>query len=555
MFLLAGTSLAAGNPPETTNTQRLASSPAPIVAPAAPPALVVLYNQPVAILRSPLYGYSPEQRVRSLESRLIRLIDEGKLGPITTQRTSEGMAILIGGSQGFTIAEGDADQLAGETLEEATQLAVSRLESIFRLIKEETSWSYLLTATAWAVGLTALFLLVIWIEVRTWRWLRPRVERLQHQWKRRADEKGLFMLNQLSSLLVSTGRVAFWIAAILVTYEWLALVLRQFPYTRPWSEHMTGYFLAVLKPIATGMIRWLPDVVVIAFILAIAKFLVWLVRMLAIGIRSGRISASWIDVGSVRPTSRILIVVVWLFAVVMIYPYLPGSQSAGFRSVAVFVGLLVSLGATGVVGQLLGGFVLMYTRTLKTGDYVRIGDQEGLVESIGFMSTRLRTIKNETINIPNAVIMGVVTTNYSRLADSEGVFVSASVTIGYDTPWRQVHAMMIRAAERTQGLRKTPSPVVWQRSLSDFYAEYELNIALETPEQRIAVMSALHANIQDEFNEHGVQIMSPHFMANPPEKVWVPKENWCQPPATALVEIPHTVENGRKQRTGKERPS
>lgn len=523
-----------------------------MVAPVAPPAVVVLYNQPVVVFRSSLYGYSPEQRARGLESRLVRLIDQGQLGPITTQRTSEGMAILIAGSQVFTITEGDSDQLAGETLEGATQLVVSRLEAVFTLIQEETSWTYLLTASTWAVGLTALFLLVIWIEVRAWRWLRPRMERLQHQWKRKADQKGLHLLNQVSSRVVSVGRVLFWVFAVLVTYEWVALVLRQFPYTRPWSEHMTGYFLAVLKPIATGILRWLPDLVVIAFILAIAKFLVWLVRMLAVGIRSGRISATWIDAHSVRPTSRILIFVIWLFAVVMIYPYLPGSQSAGFRSVAVFVGLLVSLGATGVVGQLLGGFVLMYTRTLKTGEYVRIGDQEGLVESVGFMSTRLRTIKNETINIPNALVMGVTTTNYSRLAETEGVFVSASVTIGYDAPWRQVHALLIRAAERTEGLRPTPAPVVWQRSLSDFYAEYELNVALTTPEQRIAVMSALHANIQDEFNEHGVQIMSPHFMANPPEKVFVPREKWHQPPATAAVEIPHTVQDGRKQRTKRE---
>jgi small-conductance mechanosensitive channel len=173
----------------------------------------------------------------------------------------------------------------------------------------------------------------------------------------------------------------------------------------------------------------------------------------------------------------------------------------------------------------------MYTRSLKVGEYVRIGDHEGTVESIGFMSTRLRTRRNEVINIPNAVLMGTVTTNYSRLAENQGVMASTTVTIGYDVPWRQVHAMLLRAAQKTPGLKKPPEPFVWQRALSDFYVEYELNFNLEDPQQRLPVLSALCANIQDEFNEHGVQILSPHFMANPPEKVCVPKEKWHEPPA------------------------
>ena len=143
----------------------------------------------------------------------------------------------------------------------------------------------------------------------------------------------------------------------------------------------------------------------------------------------------------------------------------------------------------------------------------------------------LRTRRNEIINIPNAVLMGATTMNYSRMAETEGVMASTTVTIGYDAPWRQVHAMLLRAAEKTAGLKKPPEPFVWQRALSDFYVEYELNVALADPQQRLPVMSTLCANIQDEFNEHGVQIMSPHFMANPAEKVWVPKDKWHEPPA------------------------
>jgi small-conductance mechanosensitive channel len=213
------------------------------------------------------------------------------------------------------------------------------------------------------------------------------------------------------------------------------------------------------------------------------------------------------------------------------YPYLPGSDSDAFKGVSVFVGLLLSIGSAGTVNQAVSGLMLMYSRALRVGDFVQIGETMGTVVTLGMFSTRIRTNLGEIVSLPNAVIVGTTTKNYSREEETGGVLLATTVTIGYNAPWRQIHAMLIEAAHRTEGLLEDPPPRVLQRSLSDYYVEYMLGARIAEPNRRIAVLDELHRNIQDVFNEYGVQIMSPHYVADPAEKVWVPKENWYEPPA------------------------
>jgi len=168
----------------------------------------------------------------------------------------------------------------------------------------------------------------------------------------------------------------------------------------------------------------------------------------------------------------------------------------------------------------------MYSRAMKIGEIVQTGEYYGKVVEIGFFSTKIQTMKNEEINIPNSVLMGSITKNYSRLSKSQGLIAHTAVTIGYDASWRQVHDLLLRAAEKTEGLRKDPVPFVLQNALSDFYVEYELNAFLENVERIARIKTELHSNIQDEFNKSGIQIMSPHFESQPPEKVYVPQEKW-----------------------------
>jgi small-conductance mechanosensitive channel len=192
---------------------------------------------------------------------------------------------------------------------------------------------------------------------------------------------------------------------------------------------------------------------------------------------------------------------------------------------------MISLGSSSLVTQIVSGLVIIYNRTCRAGDYVRIGDHEGTITSLGFFSSRMVTVRNEEVVIPNSHISSSTLVNYSRQDNGGGVALPVKITIGYNTPWRQVHAMLREAARRTQGVTQQPEPAVLQNSLSDFYVEYQLNAVVENPAQRIRILSDLHANIQDVFNEYGVQIMSPHYRSDPPQPVVVPREKWHQPPA------------------------
>jgi len=217
----------------------------------------------------------------------------------------------------------------------------------------------------------------------------------------------------------------------------------------------------------------------------------------------------------------------------MAYPYLPGAQTEAFKGMSVLLGLMVSLGASSIVGQGAAGLILTYTRTMRAGEFVRVGDHEGTVTRMGMFTTTIRTGLGEELTLPNSMITSTVTKNYSRAVHGPGFIVDTVVTIGYDTPWRQVEAMLIEAAHRTPGILHAPAPRVFQTALSDYYPEYRLvaQAIPSEPRPRAEIMSLLHGNIQDVFNEYGVQIMSPHYMMDPASEKIVKPEDWHKAPA------------------------
>jgi small-conductance mechanosensitive channel len=248
-------------------------------------------------------------------------------------------------------------------------------------------------------------------------------------------------------------------------------------------------------------------------------------------IEQGRLTPRWIYPETAQPTRRLLTGLLWAFAIVVAYPYLPGSQTDAFKGVSVFLGLMVTFGSSGLVNQIMSGFMITYSRALRVGDFVRVGDVEGTVIHLGVLSTKVKTLRHEEVTIPNAVVVAQTTTDYSRLSETEAVLTPISVTIGYDVPWRQVHALLLLAAHRTAGLRRAPGPVVLQTALEDFYVKYTVLLCLERQQSRPITLDALHANIQDLFNEYGVQIMSPNYEVDPAAPKVVPKQNWFAAPA------------------------
>ena len=360
-------------------------------------------------------------------------------------------------------------------------------------------------------------------QERVTRAVRPRAARLL----------GLDLWPFLHAAQRTTVGLTAWGLALVAAYLWLTFVLQQFPYTRPWGDRLGAYVVDLLRELATGALYALPGLFAVVVIFLATRFVVRLVDVLFRGIEQGTVAFRGFPPDTAGATRRITTVLIWIFALTVAYQYIPGSESDAFKAVGVFAGLMISLGSAGLVNQVMSGLVMVYARALRPGELVRAGEVVGMVTEVSLLSTKVVTPRREQVTIPNAVLAGTMITNYSRLAGEDGAIISTAVTIGYDAPWRQVHALLLLAAERTPGLRRAPRPYVLQKALSDFYVEYELRAHLERAEERFQVLSDLHAQIQDAFNEFGVQIMSPHFEGQPERAVVAPPASWYAAPAAS----------------------
>ena len=256
---------------------------------------------------------------------------------------------------------------------------------------------------------------------------------------------------------------------------------------------------------------YLPNVFFVAVILTVAYYAVKVVKFFFAEIGKGTIALPGFYSEWAQPTYKIARTLIIVFTAVMVFPYLPGSKSPAFQGISIFVGLLVSLGSSSAISNMVAGVLLTYTRGFQVGDRVQIGEATGDVVEKTLLVTRIRTIKNVDISIPNALVLTSHIINYSSSAKEIGLILHTTVSIGYDAPWRRVHELLIGAAESTPNILKDPKPFVLQTSLDDFYVSYQINAFTDQPLVMAATYSDLHKNIQDKFNEAGVEIMSPHF--------------------------------------------
>ena len=341
----------------------------------------------------------------------------------------------------------------------------------------------------------------------------------------------------------SVVRLVTTAAMIFIGYLWLLFCFAQFSFSAAWGEQLSQFLVNLSLDLGRGVLGAIPGLFVVLLTALIARWCVRVINVVFKEVEQGKLALPGLERETARTTQTLLIVAVWLFALVAAYPFIPGSDTEAFKGLSVLVGLMITLGSTGLINQVISGLFVIYSRSVRSGDYVRIGDIEGEVIRVGFLATKLKTPRREEITLPHSVLVGTATTNYSRLAGDDGMVVTVSVTIGYDVPWRQVHALLLLGAARTQGIRAEPAPRVLQRELSDFYVQYQLLAHLQDGKNRAEVISELHAQIQDAFNEFGTQIMSPHFESQPERKIFVPKSEWHSAPASPSL----ITEEGNRQ--------
>lgn len=422
--------------------------------------------------------------------------------------------------------EGVHRQLLASIIQSDIQKAISSY-------RHDRSAPVLLTNIGMALALSVLVALLMWGTLRLFH--------LTHKWAVSHVQKGiedlaskshhLIQASQVWSLFAGLLKALRFVALLLLAYFYLNTVLGLFPWTRPAAMVLFELVLNPLTSLWHGFVASLPDIAFLAVLFLVVRYVLKLTGVFFKQIDTGRIIFENFDSDWAIPTYKIIRILILAFSVVLAYPYIPGSDSLAFKGVSVFIGVIFSLGSSSFISNMIAGVAMTYRGAFKVGDRVRIDDVTGLVTEIKLMVTRIRTAKNESIVVPNSNILNANVINYSSLAKGDGLVLHTTVGIGYDVPWRQVEAMLIMAAERTEGLEKIPPPFVLQTSLGDFTALYEINAYCKDEAQMPNLYSALHCHIQDVFNEYGVQIMSPNYENDPEAAKVVHPDNFYTAPA------------------------
>lgn len=498
---------------------------------------LVFWNRQITVFRSNLNQLSPADRAARARERLASLPDDAAERIVTTEATFgqyKGIIVSVNDQTIFTILTGDLDYDSSETLQAAVDRATAQMRAALEARAQQGSLSSLIRGTILSVVATLALIFGLWLITRAALLVKARLQRTADVRAKRMGLAAFDIQSVLHSISRTLAMLTAWSAAGLLVYLWLTFVLLRFPYTLPWGQELGAFLISILATLGSGMVTSIPGMFTVVVIFLVTRLMTRLVIAVFREVEKGDLALPGLHADTARATRYLVVALVWIFAMTVAYPYIPGSNTDAFKGVSVLVGLMVSLGSAGLVNQVMSGLVVVYSRALKPGEFVQVGDDLGIVTDVGMLSTKIITRKKEEITIPNAVLVGTKTVNYSRHAAEGEASVSTTVTIGYDAPWREVHELLLQAASKTNGVKKDPAPLVLQRALANFHVEYELVVGMDQPETRLVVLSELHMNIQDAFNEAGIQIMSPAFESQPEQRVLVPKSKWFPNQAVAV---------------------
>jgi small-conductance mechanosensitive channel len=479
-------------------------------------------------------SFSAERRAAGIAARIKAVAADRTVSPdaVRAVETELGTAIFGGRERVMVVFDADAqlESLGRKTLAELLVRTMREAVADYRLARTRDA---LLRSAAYAavatVLLAALVTLVVWVS----RWAE-RV--LEATYRQRVQSVGIqsFQLVRAEQIWVALHRgvvVARALVILCLAFVYLQYVLGVFPWTRGFSSQLLGLVLNPLATMGWGIVTVVPDLFFLTILFFITRYLLKIISMFFAAVGRGEVALSGFEQEWADPTYKLLRVAVIALALVVAYPYIPGSSSDAFKGISIFIGIVFSLGSSSTIANIIAGYTMTYRRAFRMGDRVKISGVTGDVIEMRLQVTHLRTIKNEEVIIPNSTILNNEVVNYSSLARTRGLILHTTVGIGYETPWRQVEAMLFLAADRTAEIKREPAPFVRQLALGDFAVTYEINVYCDNVQAMGRIHTALHENILDVFNEHGVQIMTPAYEGDPEEPKVVPKEQWFTAPA------------------------
>jgi len=490
-------------------------------------------------------SYPAERRAAEIANRIADVAGDRTIpvDSLTVQDTPTASIVVAKGQRLFGVLDADAE-LEGLTRQLVAQAYRDRVAEAITEFRRDREASTLWKDFYRAAIATVAVLLLVELDRRTLRRVRAAVASRYRSKVQDVRFRTLEIVRgeQLWNVGQHAVRVVAVLVALVAGYVYLNYVLVLFPWTRALGRSLTSILLQPLKTLATGFLAFIPDLVFLVILTLITRWALRLVRLFFARVARGESELRGFEADWAKPTERIVRFALIAMALVIAYPYIPGSGSEAFKGIGVVVGLMFSLGSASVIGNLVAGLGIAFRRAFRVGDRIRIGDTIGEVTQVELLTTYLRSPKNEQIVIPNSLILNNEVVNYSALVRSgAGLIVHTNVGIGYETPWRQVEAMLIQAARRTPGIRAEPEPFVLQRSLGDFAVNYEINAYTDEPRRILGTYSDLHRNILDVFNEYGVQIMTPAYEGDPEQAKVVPRDQWFTSPAALPTAIPERV--------------
>jgi small-conductance mechanosensitive channel len=477
---------------------------------------VEIDGRPILQVYTPIGGISPEERAENIKRRILRFARK-RTADVSLIRVEEHNAwaeVLAGNDPLMAITEGDATAVGRPR----AQLAAEYAEIIRRTVstyRQEHTVSVLLRGFLFTLIATIGLFLVFFVLLRVRNVARSYLQRFVDRCKENSSTQPVRsrMVRYFVAPLIGTGIIVVTAASVALLEIYATLVLSFFPSTRYISAQLNRWTVSELGHVFQIVWSYMPNLVIVVVLLVAARALIRVNKYIFQEIGDGTLRVKGFYPDWAEPTAKLVRLLILAITVVVVFPYLPGSNSPAFRGVSVFLGVLLSLGSTSAVAHGVAGTILTYMRSYGVGDFVRIGDTVGQVVEKTLLVTRIETQKREIVTIPNGSVLGGVVVNYSAEANLGGVIFYTKVSISYTAPWQKVHQLLISAAQATPDILPTPAPFVLQANLNDFYVSYELNAFTSHPQNMQFIYSALHQNIQDGFNEAGIEINSPHYMS------------------------------------------
>ncbi len=479
-------------------------------------------------------AYPADRRAREIAEGIASLADDPAFDPESLHVVEEnGTTIIVTGTaRPLRLFDADAE-LEGVDRSTLARAYVARMREAVVTYRQVRTPEALTRSGLYIVAATVALALFFWLarivmrrlDTLMERRLRARFKDLEHQ------SFKLVRAKQLWHALKGARSLLWLTAAAFIVFGYLQFVLAQLPWTKAIGNRIFALVIDPLRVIGGGILDAIPNLVFLAILVIFLRYALKVMQLFFVGVADAAIRLPGFEPDWAWPTYRLVRIGVVAFALAMAFPYIPGSGSEAFRGITVLLAFVLSLGSTSVIANLIAGYSMVYRRAFKLGDRIQIGEHLGDVTEARLLVTHLRTVKNEEIVVPNSLLLNSSVTNYSTLARNGELVLHTTVGIGYETPWRQVEAMLLLAAERTEGVQETPAPYVLQKGLGDFCVTYEINVFCNNAQQMDRIYTALEQNILDVFNENGVQIMTPAYRADPAEPKVVPKERWFEPPA------------------------